>query len=105
MRSASPRAPRLARWQTSSLSTISPSIRVTAFDAQGNQATGFAGNVTLAIANNPGGGTLTGITTVGAANGVAVFSGLSISLAGTGYTLLATAAGVAPVTSVAFNIN
>jgi hypothetical protein len=30
---------------------------------------------------------------------------LSISLAGTGYTLLATAAGVSPVTSVAFNIN
>ena len=85
--------------------SISPSIRVTAFDAQGNQATGFAGNVTLAIANNPGGGTLTGITTVGAANGVAVFPGLSISLAGTGYTLLATAAGVSPVTSVAFNIN
>lgn len=85
--------------------SISPSIRVTAFDAQGNQATGFAGNVTLAIANNPGGGTLNGVTTVGAANGVAVFSGLSISLAGTGYTLLATTAGVSPVTSVAFNIN
>jgi hypothetical protein len=85
--------------------SISPAIRVTAFDTQGNQATGFAGNVTLAIANNPGGGTLTGITTVGAANGVAIFSGLSISLAGTGYTLLATAAAVSPVTSVAFNIN
>jgi hypothetical protein len=32
-----------------------------------------------------------GITTVGAANGVAVFSGLSITLASTGYTLQATA--------------
>jgi hypothetical protein len=85
--------------------SISPAIRVTAFDAQGNQATGFAGNVALAIANNPGGGTLSGITTVGAANGVAVFSGLSITLAGTGYTLQATAAGVVPATSVAFNIN
>jgi len=61
--------------------------------------------VTLAIANNPGGGTLTGITTVAAANGVAVFSGLSISLAGIGYTLQATAAGLVPVSSVAFNIN
>ena len=84
---------------------ISPAIRVTAFDAQGNLATGFTGNATLAIANNPGGGTLTGITTVGAANGVAVFSGLSISLAGIGYTLQATAAGLVPATSVAFNIN
>ncbi|HXJ30432.1 MAG TPA: hypothetical protein VNG35_07320, partial [Gemmatimonadales bacterium] len=84
---------------------ISPAIRVTAFDAQGNQATGFSGNVTLAIANNPGGGTLSGITTVGAANGVAFFSNLSISLAGIGYTLQATAAGLVPTTSVAFNIN
>lgn len=66
---------------------------------------GLHGNVTLAIANNPGGGTLTGITTVGAANGVAVFRGLSISLAGIGYILQATAAGLVPATSAAFNIN
>ncbi len=85
--------------------SISPAIRVTAFDAQSNQATGFTGTVTLAIANNPGGGTLSGMTTVGAANGVAVFSGLSITLAGLGYTLQATAAGLVPTTSVAFNIN
>ncbi|HET9707460.1 MAG TPA: hypothetical protein VFP39_04065, partial [Gemmatimonadales bacterium] len=85
--------------------TISPAIRVTAFDAHGNQATGFTGNVTLAIANNAGGGTLSGTTTVGAANGVAVFSGLSISLAGIGYTLQATAAGLVAATSVTFNIN
>ena len=85
--------------------SISPAIRVTALDAQGNQATGFAGNLTLAIANNPGGGTLSGVTTVAAANGVAVFTGLSISLAGTGYTLQATATGASPSTSVAFNVN
>jgi len=85
--------------------SISPAMRVTLLDAQGNQATGFTGNVTLAIANNPGGGTLSGVTTVATANGVAVFTGLSISLAGTGYTLQATATGVSPSTSVAFNIN
>jgi hypothetical protein len=85
--------------------SISPAIRVAAFDAQGNQATGFTGNVTLAIANNPGGGVLSGTTTVAAANGVAVFSGLSISLAGVGYTLQATAAGLVAATSVAFNVN
>jgi hypothetical protein len=85
--------------------SISPAIRVTAFDAQGNQATAFSGNVTLAIANNPGGGTLSGTTTVGAANGVAVFSGVSINLAGVGYTLQATAAGLVAATSVAFSIN
>ncbi|HET7250881.1 MAG TPA: hypothetical protein VFI79_13610 [Gemmatimonadales bacterium] len=85
--------------------SISPAIRVTAFDAQGNQATAFSGNVTLAIADNPGGGTLSGTTIVGAANGVAVFSGLSINLAGVGYTLQATAAGLVAATSVAFSIN
>jgi hypothetical protein len=89
---------------TTAGASISPTIRVTAFDPQGNQATG-TGNVTLAIANNPGGGALSGITTVAAANGVAVFSGLSITLAGIGYTLQATAAGLVPATSVAFNIN
>lgn len=84
---------------------ITPAIRITAFDAQGNQATGFTGNVTLAIANNPSGGVLSGTTTVAAANGVASFSGMSISLAGIGYTLKATAAGVTQATSAAFNIN
>ena len=41
----------------------------------------------MAIGTNPGGGTLSGTTTVAAVAGVATFSNLSINKAGTGYTL------------------
>ncbi len=84
---------------------IAPAMRVTALDSLGNIATGFTGNVTLAIAINPSGGTLSGIVTVAAANGVAVFTGLSINNAGAGYVLKATAAGLTVGLSSAFNIN
>ena len=39
----------------------------------------YTGNVTLTLANNPGGSTLSGPTTVAASGGVAVFSGLSLN--------------------------
>lgn len=86
---------------------ISPSIRVTALDALGNVASGFSGNVTIAIGANPTGGNLNGTTAVTATNGVAIFSGLNIDKAGAGYTLVAAAVGggLTPVTSVPFNIN
>ena len=84
---------------------IAPAIRVTALDAQGNIATGFVGNVALAIATNPSGGVLTGVATVAAANGVATFPGLSIAPAGIGYTLRATSGTLTQATSAAFNIN
>src|SRR5207247_2113700 len=74
----------------------------TALDASNNTATGFTGNVTLAIGTNPSGGALSGTATHAASGGVATFAGLSIDKAGTGYTLTATGAGSA--TSTAFNI-
>jgi sugar lactone lactonase YvrE len=62
-------------------------------------------NVTLAIGNNPGGATLGGTTTVPTdATGIATFSNLTLSRAGTGYTLVASAAGVASMTSAPFTI-
>src|SRR5205814_987471 len=73
-------------------------------DAQGNTATGFTGNVTVAIGTNPGGGTLAGTTTVAAASGSATFSGVSINRTGTGYTLTGAATGLTGATSAAFNI-
>jgi hypothetical protein len=84
---------------------ITPPIRITALDAQGNVATGLAGNVTLTIATNPSSGTLAGVTTVAFANGVAVFSGLSINNAGVGYVLKASATGLPDVLSATFTIN
>ena len=52
----------------------------------------------------PGGGTLSGTTTVSAVNGVAVFSNLSIDKTGDGYTLTATSAGLTGATSPPFDI-
>jgi len=85
--------------------TLTPAVEVTARDAFGNVATGFTGNVTLAIGNNPGGGTLGGTTTVAAAAGVASFAALSINNAGVGYTLVAGSAGLGGATSLTFDIN
>ena len=77
---------------------------VTVRDSSGNTATGFSGNVSLAIGTNPGGGTLSGTTSVAAVAGVATYSGLTINKVGTGYTLVATATGPASGTSAAFNV-
>src|SRR5207247_3350932 len=84
--------------------TIAPAVQVTALDAQGNVATGFGSNVTVAIGTNAAGGTLAGTTGVTAVGGVATFANLSINKVGTGYTLAATATGVTPATSTAFNV-
>lgn len=83
--------------------TITPAVVVTALDAGGNTATGFAGNVTMSFGNNAGGGTLSGTLPIAAVSGKATFSDLSISTAGTGYTLKATS-GSLNVTSLPFNI-
>src|SRR5207253_2607549 len=87
---------------TTAGATITPAVQVTALDASNNTATGFTGNVTVAIGTNPGSGTLAGTATVAASAGVATFANLSIDKTGTGYTLTATGAGSA--TSSAFNI-
>jgi hypothetical protein len=79
-------------------------VEVTARDPFGNRATGFTGQVTVAIGTNPSGGTLSGTLQVNAVAGVATFSNLSINLAGTGYTLTASATGLTGATSNAFNV-
>jgi len=83
---------------------IAPALQVRARDAFGNTATGFTGPVTIAIGTNPGGGTLSGTTTVNAVAGVATFGSLGIDRSGTGYTLTASAAGLAPGTSAPFDV-
>jgi hypothetical protein len=66
-------------------------VKVAIVDTWGVVVTGDnATTVTLNIGNNPGGGTLTGTTTVTVVSGVATFTGLHITAAGTGYTLTAT---------------
>ncbi|WP_224247027.1 S8 family serine peptidase [Hyalangium gracile] len=84
--------------------SIAPAVRVGLVDAFGNSVTTGTNSVTLALGNNPSGGTLTGTTTATMSAGVATFSNLSLSKAGTGYTLVATATGLTSATSQAFDI-
>jgi len=90
--------------QTAATAAINPSVKVTARDAQGNTATAFTGVVSIAIATNPGGGTLSGTPSVSAVTGVATFSDLHIDKIGTNYTLGASATGLSGATSNPFNI-
>lgn len=85
-------------------SQIIPEVQVAIQDASGITVTTSALSVTVAIANNPSGGTLSGTMTVNAVNGLAVFSNISIDKAGAGYTLAASATGLAGATSNAFDV-
>ncbi len=75
-------------------------------DSSGDVVTTSTASITLAIGTNPGGGSLTCTTNpLAATNGVATYAGCSISAAGTGYTLKATASGLTTATSSTFNLS
>src|SRR5262249_48880581 len=57
---------------------ITPAVQVVVQDGKGNTVTSASTSITLAIGFNPAGGTLLGVATVAAVNGVATFSNLSI---------------------------
>ena len=80
---------------------ITPAIQVEARDSQGALTDT---RITLALGNNPGGATLGGSLTQGTTNGVAVFNNITVSTAGTGYTLTADTNTTSPVASTAFDI-
>src|SRR5437016_1329902 len=98
---------------------LAPAVRVTALDALGNRALGFASAVTMAITPGTGtaGATLAGTTVVTAATGSASFYTLRIGTIGTAYTLTPAATGltsatsspvdiiVGPATKLAFTVN
>lgn len=85
---------------------IAPAVVVAARDSVGNTATGFTGNVTLAITGGTGkaGATLRGTTTVAAVGGLATFSSVNVDSVGTGYTLTASATGPTSAVSSAFAV-
>jgi hypothetical protein len=83
---------------------LSPAVRVAVQDTFGNVSTASHLTVTLALGNNPPGGTLGGTTAVSAVSGVATFADLSLDRTGTGYTLVAGAEALTPVTSAAFDV-
>ncbi|MBI3947394.1 MAG: hypothetical protein HY321_15840 [Armatimonadetes bacterium] len=89
---------------TAAGAAITPPVQVSVQDAFGNTVPTATDSITVALGANPGSGTLSGAQTVAATNGVATFTDLSINKAGTGYTLAATASGLAGGASTAFDI-
>jgi protocatechuate 3,4-dioxygenase beta subunit len=83
---------------------ISPAVQVAIQDADGDTIRTATDPVTIAIGNNPSGGTLSGTLTVNASNGVATFSDLSIDQVGNGYTLTATSGSLTSATSNSFTV-
>lgn len=85
-----------------------PAIQVAVTDQYGNVVPGSTDNVTISIGNNPTpGAVLGGTRTVAAVAGIATFATLTVSMAGTGYTLEvtdSTTPSVSAATSSAFSI-
>jgi hypothetical protein len=70
-------------------------LTAVAEDAFGNVAGTFDGTVTLSLANGSPSGSLSGVTSTTAVNGVAAFTGLAMDRAGGGYQLAASSGGLA----------
>jgi hypothetical protein len=69
------------------------SLTVAADDSSGNLVTSFNGTLIVALANNPGGATLGGPLSATASGGIATFSGLTLTKAAAGYTLVVSGGG------------
>ena len=85
--------------------SIAPAVQVVVQDASSNTVTTSTASVSLTITTNPGAGTLSGTSTLGATAGVAGFGNLSINRPGTGYRLTAASGVLAAATSTTFNIS
>jgi hypothetical protein len=79
-------------------------VVVEAVDSHGKPDSNFNGLVTMTLAGNPAHGTLGGVVTVQAVNGVATFSGLTLNKAGAGYSLLASSGSVTTATTRAISV-
>ena len=79
-------------------------LTVQAEDSAGNLDSSFNGTVTVALASNPGNATLGGTLTATASNGVATFSGLTLTTAASGYTLIVSSNGVDSATTNAITV-
>ena len=66
------------------------SFSVAAENAAGVIEQNWSGNITVSLGNNPAGAALGGMLTITAQDGIAVFSGLTLQVAASGYTLRAT---------------
>lgn len=83
---------------------LAPAVQVSVLDANGHPLADATDTVFLGLGLNPGGGTLSGTTSVPAVAGVATFADLGIDAPGAGYTLLASARGLVGVGSSPFDV-
>ena len=84
---------------------LSPTVEVQVLDADGNLVTTDNSTlVSLNLTGGPGGAILSGGGPVQASSGVAAFPAASVDLAGTGYALIAAAAGLSSDSSDSFAI-
>ena len=83
---------------------ISPALQVRVLDADSNTAVSFVDSIALSFGANPAAGTLSGRLKAKAVAGIATFDSVRIDRSGTGYMLAATATGLAPDTSNAFEV-
>ena len=80
-------------------------VRVSVADSAGQPVAGVdTAMVTVALASNPGGATLSGNASAHPVRGVATFSDLRLDKPGPGYKLQATTDGLQPVTSDTFTV-
>ena len=79
-------------------------LQATIEDPYGNVETDDSAPVTAALATNPDGATLGGALSVNAIDGVASFSGLTLSQLGSGYTLAVSSNGLTGATSSAITV-
>ncbi len=83
---------------------LAPTVQVTIQDRFGDMVTAATDPVTLVIGTNPGGGALSGTTTVDAVGGVANFTDLEINKTGSGYTLVASSGSLTAAASAGFDL-
>ncbi|MEO6877798.1 MAG: Ig-like domain-containing protein, partial [Gemmatimonadaceae bacterium] len=83
---------------TAAGSALAPALRVAIVDANGNVASS-TNTISLTLAGGTQGAQLTGTKTKSAVAGVATFDDLKLDLVGSGYTFVATGAGITPTAS------
>ncbi|MHB1561619.1 MAG: beta strand repeat-containing protein, partial [Isosphaeraceae bacterium] len=80
-------------------------LSVSAEDAYGNVVTDASGTVTLTLVASSAGAALGGTTSANFSNGVASFSGVTVSAAGTSDTIHAASTGLTGAATSAFTVN
>ena len=83
---------------------LAPAVEVEVRDSAGKVVVGADNRISIALAANPNGATLSGDTVAAPSGGVARFANLYISKPGDGYALIVSAAGVSSTTSTSFRV-